>query len=1063
MTEQTADTFELSPHQERLWLTEPDGPSGRVQATISLTGSLDPAGMQAAVRRLADRHEILRTTFAQRPGIRVPLQAVADELAPAWSTVDLSDLDADAQARRLRELADEEISVPLVFGSGPLTRSVLVKLSDASHLLVLTFSGLCADASCAGVAARELVHHYGQTGELVEDPLQYADFSAWLRELQDGDDAEAERARGFWQETSDAVDSAIPFARTGGAPGHADRPGEVQLSLDPAVIAGLRQAAQRYGAGLSSVAHAAWHVVLGRSAGEDQVTVGFLGAQRRHADLDGALGAFSRQVPIRSRVGAGVTFAELLAEVDHAVRQASVLQDYAPAGAPSLPVAFIAVDPYGANAGELHCSLERTVVTEPGLAVWLTCIAGQDDLALRLQYDPALLSPENAQRLGRRVQKVLTSVAAEPEAAVDALELLDEDERRLLLVEFGRGGEPAGGPAVHERFAAHAAASSGRDAVVDEHGALTYGELERRSNQLAHRLVRAGVGADVGVGLCTDRSVDMVVGLLGILKAGGAYVPLHYEHPQARLAHQLATAGARVIVTQEPLLGRLPDVGGEVICLDRDRRELDGEEETAPPVTVSAETLVYVIFTSGSTGTPKGVGVTHGNLSNYASDIARRLGADQEPLSFGVVTSISTDLCNTSVFGALCSGGTLVLVSPLAAADAGAFARQAQRAPIDVLKITPSHVGALTAGGDSGVLPRRWLVIGGERAPWDLVTRVRSLSDCRILNHYGPTEATVGCCTFEVGQGADRHAPATVPIGRPIAGASCYVLDERRELVPVGAPGRLHIGGAGVARGYVGASELTAERFLSDPFAFEAAARMYDTGDLARWLPDGRLEFLGRLDEQVKIRGYRVEPAEVEVALRAHPDVREAVVVTRPGPAGDMRLIAYCAAAQGAVPDELMGHLGQWLPEFMLPAAIVTLDSLPVTPSGKVDRLALPDPDEKEQSSAYLAPRTPVEEALVEIWIRVLGVPQVGVEDDFFALGGHSLLATQVVAQVRSDFAVDLPLHSLFTYPTVASLANEVVRIMGDSEEDTASLMAELEGLSDEEAERLLAGESPDA
>jgi acyl-coenzyme A synthetase/AMP-(fatty) acid ligase/acyl carrier protein len=469
-----------------------------------------------------------------------------------------------------------------------------------------------------------------------------------------------------------------------------------------------------------------------------------------------------------------------------------------------------------------------------------------------------------------------------------------------------------------------------------------------------------------------------------------------------------------------------------------------------------------VIYTSGSTGTPKGVCVTHANVVNYATDIVARLGADTEPRSFGAVTSISTDLGNTALFGALCSGGTLVLVSPTAAADPGAFARQFEATPVDVLKITPSHLGALLAGDDPRVLPRRCLVLGGERAPWDLIARIRALSDVSILNHYGPTETTVGSCTFRVGDGPGEYAPASVPIGRPISNTSCYVLDEHGQPMPVGVPGRLLIGGAGVARGYAGDAALSAERFIEDPFGRGPGARMYDTGDLARWLPDGSLEFVGRADEQVKIRGYRVEPGEVEAALRSHPQVREAVAVTHASATtGDARLVAYCALDGTVSQEDLRIHLTEWLPEYMLPSAIAVLDGLPRTPSGKVDRQALPDPDTLAQDDAeYVGPRTPLEEAIVEIWSQVLDLPRVGIEDDFFSLGGHSLLATQVVAQVRSNFAVELPLHSLFTYPTAASLANEIMQMMGASEEEeTAKLMAELEGLSDEEAERLLASE----
>lgn len=1064
MTEQTADTFEVSPQQEELWRSEPDGPSGRIQATLSLQGALDPAGLRDALGRAVARHEILRTTFVQQPGIRIPHQAVADELAPAFSTLDLSAAEPRDQASQLADLAATELAHPLDYARGPLVRAALVKLADARHALLLTISSLCADSSSAALLASELLGHYGGAGELIEDPLQYADFSAWQRELPGGDDDEATSARDFWTAVEQADAPAIPFSRKASRSTTTE---QLPIGLDRQLASRLLAQASRYGATATSVAQAAWHVLLGAGAGEDAVTVDTLAAGRRHADLDGALGAFARPVPIRAGVGAGVTFVELLQQIQRASEQASIWQDYVPVGRAGLAIGFVGADSYHGRAGELEISLQRIVLAGSGFGLWLTCIAGQQELDLSLAYDPAFISSDGAERFARRLERLLASIAEEIGAPLGELVLVDDSERRLLLEQFNDSGSPTGGASVHELFSAQAAASPSREAVIDEHGAITYGELEHRANQLANRLRRAGVAPDVTVGLCTDRSVDMVVGLLGILKAGAAYVPLNYEHPPARLAHQLATASVRAIVAQEPVLDHLPEFEGEVICLDRDRSQLDAEDGTAPDAQLSDEHLVYIIYTSGSTGTPKGVGVTHGNLVNYASAITRQLGAASEPLSFGLVSAISTDLGNTSVFGALCSGGTLVLVSPVTAADASALSRQLERTPIDVLKITPSHVSALIAGGDPRVLPRRWLVIGGERAPWDLVARVRAISDCAILNHYGPTEATVGCCTFAVGDGPGEYEPATVPIGRPIAGTSCYVLDSRREPVALGAPGALHIGGAGVARGYVGTPELTAERFLPDPFGASPTARMYDTGDVARWLPDGTLEFLGRVDEQVKIRGYRVEPAEVESALRAHEHVREAVVVTRPGAAEDIRLVAYCTLDRDVGQAELRAHLSQWLPEFMLPSAIVVIDSLPVTPSGKIDRMALPDPDEVGQPGAdYLAPRTPVEQAIAEIWSHVLGVEQIGVQDDFFALGGHSLLATQVVAQVRSDFAVELPLHSVFTYPTVAGLAAEIVGMMGASEEEeTAQLMAELEGLSDEEAERLLAGEltPPDA
>ncbi|MCA1682474.1 MAG: amino acid adenylation domain-containing protein [Actinobacteria bacterium] len=1058
----TADSFQVSPQQEHLWAREPEGPAACVQALAELKGPLDESAVEAALRRVVERHESLRTTFVRQPGMRIPVQVVNEKLDPAFAAVDLAGAGSGEREVRREQALRDELVRPFDFAGGPLVRALLLRDRADRHELALTVSGLCADPESVRLLLGELVDVLTDSGSLVEDPLQYADFSAWQRELLDSEEDEARRAAEFWAGLGEATAPTVPFA-------HAASSGrgefaEVAAEVDEELAGHIRAAAEAYGTTASVFVQAAWQVVLGRLSGETTVTVSLLESDRRHADLYGAIGAFSRPVPVRTEAGDAVTFAEVLGHIARARENALIWQDYAPLdGLDRFSVGFVTCNPYGVRSGELRAALEAITAIGP-FELWLTCLAGEDRLALRVGCDMRRHPREAVERLARTLPGVLAVLAADPGARVSEVDLLDTSERDRVLYEFNHTSVEAPRQALHELIAGFAATVAERDAVVDEHGAMSYGELDARANRLAQRLCRAGVGPGACVALCTDRSADMVVGLLGILKAGGAYVPLHYEHPRARLGRQLQTAGVRAIVTQEALLERLPKFTGDVICLDRDRATLDAEPPTAPQVSVFPEALAYLIFTSGSTGTPKGVAVTHGNAVNYVADIVRRLGADSDPLAFGVVTSISTDLGNTSVFGALCSGGTLVLVPPQAAADSSAIARWLTNAPIDVLKITPSHLGALLAGADPRVLPRRWLVLGGERAPWDLIERVRALSEVAILNHYGPTETTVGSCTFGVSDGRGPYAPASVPIGRPIGNTSCYVLDGGLRPVPVGSPGRLFIAGAGVARGYVGDPDLTAERFLANPFDRDGSRpRMYDTGDLVRWLPDGTLEFLGRADEQVKIRGYRVEPAELECALRSHPAIREVSAVVHENAAGDLRLVAYCATDGAVDQHALRAHLGELLPEYMLPSVIALLDALPRTPSGKIDRAALPEPDALGPEEAdYVAPRTPMEEAVASIWTQVLGMERIGVEDDFFALGGHSLLATQVVAQVRSDFAVDLPLHSLFTCPTVTSLTAEVVRMMGSAEdEDTTRLIAELEGMSEEEAERLLAEGSP--
>jgi amino acid adenylation domain-containing protein len=1056
MPERTLDSFQISPQQERVWAAEPQGPAARTQALLSIRGQVDASALAEALRLVAGRHESLRTTFERQPGLTLPLQVVNPLLDPQIQTLDISAAEPGERVRQLDAVLRAELHAPFDFERGPLVRATFVIEDSDAVAVVLTLSALCSDQVSASLLLRELSCHLA-SAEVVEDPLQYADFSAWQHELSDSDEEEARAACAFWRELGDISSPVLPF--TGAGAGDAVEE-HVGIEIDDALARALADQARNYGTSVAAFAQAAWHAVLGRFAATETATVAFVPGGRRHPDLAGALGAFSRPVPVQTRVDPARSFAEVLADVERARGDALVRQDYAPAGGlGAVEIGFVEY-PWDLHQPEgLRLSIQRMTPSGPDLRLVATCAMQEHGLALGICFDPARYRRETVGGLAGGLVQILRAAAHSPSVPLSEVELLGERERERVLREFNDTAAAVPAECVHEAVARWALAAPGRSAVVEGERSIAYAELDARANQLAHRLRARGVAAGAAVGLCTDRSIEMVVGLLGILKAGAAYVPLHHEHPPARLRHQLATTGASVVVTQEGLLERLANFDGEVVCLDRDRDALACEPDSAPAGGASREDLAYVIYTSGSTGTPKGVSVTHGNLANYTAHIVAALDAGREPLSFALVSSISTDLGNTSVFGALCSGGTLVLVGPDVAADPGGLANLMQTTPVDVLKITPSHIGALLAASDARVLPRRWLVVGGERASWDLIEQVRTLSNCAILNHYGPTETTVGSCTYVLGEGPGEYGPASVPIGRPISNTRCYVLDDARRLVPVGVAGGLFVAGAGVARGYAGAPELTAERFSADPFASGGEGRMYDTGDLARWLPDGTLEFLGRADEQIKLRGYRVEPAEIETVLRSHPQVREAVTVTQASAGGAPRLVAYCTVEGALEQDGLRAHLAEWLPEFMLPGAIAIVDEMPRTPSGKIDKQRLPDPElAGAQSDEYLAPRTPLEEAVAAIWQQVLGVAQVGVQDDFFALGGHSLLATQVVAQVRSDFAVDLPLHSLFTCPTVASLAAEIVEMMGDSEgEETARLMAELEGMSDQEAQRLLA------
>jgi amino acid adenylation domain-containing protein len=865
----------------------------------------------------------------------------------------------------------------------------------------------------------------------------------------------------------------VPF-QTAAAPVKFD-PDGVSLTVAPEVVGRTAALAARHDTDAAVLLLACWQVLLGRLSGQADLGVRYLADGRAQEELRGAMGPIAVSIPVRCRVE-DVAFADFLRQVREAVSRASRWQDHWEPGGPGEPaVAFeFSTVPLRRSFAGVSFSLVRQVCHPGDFTLALSWVQGEGSARATILYDRRVLRREDVERIAGHFERLLGSVLADPGTATGALDILGPEERRRLLVDLNRtAADYPKSRCVHQLFEEQAARTPDRPAVVCGDEQLTYAELNARANRLAHLLRRLGVGRDAPVGLCVERSAGMIVGLLGILKAGGAYVPLHRDHPKARLAYQLEETGAAVVVTQEAVLGSLPEFAGRVLCLDRDRPLLEAEPATDPPPVNGPEDPVYVLYTSGSTGAPKGVAVRHGNLVNYTHFILGRLAADGEPgLHFASVTTLTADLGNTAIFPALLSGGCLHVIDYDTAMDGAAFRRRAAARPFDVLKITPSHLAALLGEGDeAAALPRRWLVLGGEAAPWALVRRVLAAGRCAVLNHYGPTETTVGSLTFAVGpDGAGDGRAATVPIGRPIANTQVYILDARGNPVPVGVAGELFIGGAGVARGYLRQPEQTAQRFVPDPFAGTPDAWLYRTGDRARYLPDGTVEFLGRADDQVKIRGFRVEPAEVEAALCRHPQVRQAAVVARED-RGDRRLVAYVVPADGlarpgaAGADELRGFLRQQLPDYMVPAAFQVCDALPLTPNGKIDRRRLtdleygPPPGEKP----FVAPRDAVEETLAAIWQEVLGAERVGVDDDFFDLGGHSLLATQVISRILSRLEVQLPLRTIFETPTVAGLAATVARLRQEQQaEEIDQMLQELSQLSDEEVDRLLAAERGD-
>ncbi|MDP2626382.1 MAG: amino acid adenylation domain-containing protein, partial [Candidatus Rokubacteria bacterium] len=733
---------------------------------------------------------------------------------------------------------------------------------------------------------------------------------------------------------------------------------------------------------------------------------------------DTALGAYAHQdLPFERLVEA--LHPERSLDRAPVVQVMFVLQD---PDRPPLDLAGLTVSPVEVHTSTAKFDLSLSVREIP------------QGLRVSIEYSTDLFEAVAIERMLGHYEQLLDGIVADPAQPLSALPLLSAPERHQLLVDWNdTRREFPSDTTLHALVEAQVERTPDAVAVVFEDQRLTYRELDRRANQLARHLRTLGVGPDTFVALCLRRSLDLVIGLLGILKAGAAYLPLDPSHPAERLRFMLADARPLLVLTQECLLSRVPSDTVPVLCLDRDRARFDGEDPANPSVACRPDELAYVVYTSGSTGRPKGTLIAHRGVVNCLAFVTETCGLVPEDSALWL-TTISFDASVRCLFGPLATGGRVVLVSDEEASDPLAVLSRIHKQQVTtILAIVPTMLRALTTAAEEAARPAgslRFVLLSGEAL---------AAADCRraqaalcpaaqIVNLYGPTECTmVSTYHFLTHQDLARDV---VPIGRPIANARIYILDRALNPVPVGVPGEIHLGGVGLACGYVNRPELTADRFISDPFGSGPRARLYKTGDLARYLADGTIEFLGRLDYQVKVGGIRVELGEIEAVLGQHPAVREAVVVLREDEPGNARLAAYVTLrTRGAsLSSDLRHFLRETLPEHMVPAGFVVLDALPLTPNGKVDRRALPRPNQADVGSSleFVAPRTPVEEALAAIWADVVGLERVGAHDSFFELGGHSLLGTRVMARLRATFGVELPIRRLFEFPTVAGLASEI-------------------------------------
>lgn len=1039
--ESAGETIALSPQQARLLRL---GASGETlyQGTFRIAGALPVGELQSALDTVVEAQEILRTVY--RVGADGEPQAVLRSGSrPHLAVEDLGGVEAAEQERRTAEiLAEHRRSFDLA--EGPLLRLHLLHLAPEGHLLLISLHGLCGDRAGLENLLRTWgaawdAHRRGQAFE--DEGLQYGAVAEWQQGLLQEEDAAV--GRGYWREQLLVAEPELELLleTPGPAEDGSEAPREcLAWALGEEVDQAVQGLARNLGTSPEVVLAAAWGALLLRLSTALGVALGRLVDGRSYEDLEGLLGPFARRVPLA--LSGGGSFGDLVEQVAETWEEGDSWQEYfegrnAAGDEVCFAVGFEAAEilrevPFGPLVARREGRVERPEPSGLHLGALRQGRDGGDSrLSLELTVDGKRFEASALACLRRQFETLLAQAVAAEDTSLADLELLSAAERGQLMAAHEPPVEPAlGWSSLAPLILAQAGQTPHRVAAICHHHHLSYGALAARAAGLARILRARGVGVDTPVGLFLERGVEVLVGMLGILSAGGAYVPLDPASPAARWSEPLARAGVSLWVSGERERQGLPESVGEVICLE-DGAQVEVEVEpplaSDSPAAGEADGLAYVILTSGSTGMPKGVGITQRNLLNYVTFVLAELGlqpVDAGPgRSFATVSTFAADLGNTVVFPSLACGGTLHVLGAELAMDADRFTGYLRQRPVDVLKIVPSHFRALFATGGTDVVPRQVLFLGGEELRADLVKEIAAAApQCVLINHYGPTESTVGALRHRLPSGAGTGGGG-VPIGSPIPGGRALLLDRCGRPVAAGEVGELYLGGVGVARGYPGCPGQTAERFLPDPGGAVAGARVYRTGDLACRQADGLVRFLGRTDHQVKLRGYRVEPGEIESILRRVPGVRQsAVVVAEEG--GRRWLVAYLESEDAAQPPAVEGardFLAEHLPEYMVPASWVVLERLPLTSNGKLDRASLPRPG----SSQKTAPATPVEAALAAIWCRVLGLEEVGTEENFFELGGDSILSIQIVARARQE-GMELNPRQIFEHPTVAELAGQV-------------------------------------
>jgi amino acid adenylation domain-containing protein len=1065
------DGYPVSNAQRRLWiagqLVEGFG-AYNIPIALTLEGELNPAALRGALQAVVCRHESLRTTFATVDGTL--RQFIHEDVNLQWEDLDLTDT-ADGE-QRARLIAADHASRPFDLVRGPLLRAALVRLAPHRHLFLFNLHHIIGDLVSLRILIRELSVCYeacahGRPPPLAPLPIQYKDFAAWQNRLLAGD--EAARHRAYWLEqlagTLEPLSLPTDFPRP---PFKTYRGHVCRTMLDAGLTERVRQLGLKYEMTLFMVLAAALKVLLYRYTGQEDVIIGFPLAGRDHPDLTGQIGCFVNTVALRDRLAADYSFGSLLGRVRQTMLDAYEHQAYPfdrlveeldlPRDMSRSPVFVVSLSLANAGQEELQFGGVRISSDDDGFASSKVDLSFDffetgDGLELAIAYCTDLFSAERVQRMAEHFVRLTTHAVESPERLISRLPLMAPDEEQRVLFGFNQTARGfASDETIVDMFERQARRTP--DAVVAKFGdrQLSFGELNRWANRLAGLLHQYGVGRETMVGLFMEPSLEMVCAFLGILKAGGVYVPLDPANPLHRLAAMLDDARLPLILTQESLGERLPATPGCLPLLwDEVEEAMAGQADGNRIREAGLDHVAYVIFTSGSTGRPKGTVLLHRGLANVASEQARLFapGLGDRVLQFA---TLGFDASVFEMVMALCNGAALCLATREQLLPGPALLATLQREEISIATFPPS---ALAAQPEAELPKLRIVAVAGEACPADVVRRwARGRA---FFNLYGPTEATIWTSTARCEP--DGRMPT---IGSPIGNTRIYVLDRHLQPVPLGVPGELCIAGAGLARHYLNRPDMTEARFVADPFDPTPGARIYLTGDLGRYLPDGAIEFLGRIDHQVKLRGFRIEPGEIESALAQHPGIREAVVLAREVEPGHQRLVAYATSRVAGTPldaNELRQFLKERVPEYMVPAQIVLLDEMPLTTSKKIDRKALPSLDGgwSGMKTGFVAPRDDLQQALASLFAEVLRVERVGIEDNFFELGGDSLLATRIVSRLYDAFRVDITIPQLFRAGNVRAMA-EVVRcaLPAGQAEKIAAVLLRLQTMTTEKKRELL-------